>query len=125
MNDQPTTKRILCIEDERFIGELYKRALEKAGYSVDVISDGQQGLDAILSDKYDIILLDIMIPQVLGIDILHTVRTHKPDLKGKIIIATNLELNEDTRHAIEKEADGYVIKAEVTPREMVELLNQV
>lgn len=125
MDNQPTAKRVLYIEDERFIGELYKRALVKAGYSVDLITDGQQGLEAILSDEYDIILLDIMIPQILGIDILHTVRTQKPDLKGKIIIATNLEQNEETRHAIEQEADGYLIKAEVTPRQMVELLAQI
>jgi DNA-binding response OmpR family regulator len=118
-------KRILCIEDERFIGELYKRALEKAGYYVDVIPDGQQGLDAILSDSYDIILLDIMIPQILGIDVLHRVRTEKPDLKGKIIITTNLEQDEKSRSEIEKEADGYLIKAEITPHQLVEFLQQM
>ncbi len=123
--NQPTTKRVLYIEDERFIGELYKRALEKAGYLVDVVTDGEQGLQAILSDTYDIVLLDIMIPQILGIDILHTVRTQKPNLKAKIIIATNLEQNEKTRHAIEQEADGYLIKAEVTPRQLVEFLAQI
>lgn len=123
---EPTTnKKVLCVEDERFIGELYKRSLEKAGYTADVIPDGQKGLEAILTDTYDIVLLDIMVPQVLGIDILHTVRTQKPDLKAKIIITTNLEQDEQSRHAIEKEADGYLIKAEITPRELVEFLNQL
>ena len=118
-------KRILCIEDERFIGELYKRSLEKAGYAVDLVPDGQQGLDAILTDTYDVILLDIMIPQVLGIDVLREVRTRKPDLKAKIVITTNLEQDEKTRAQIEKEADGYLIKAEITPHELVDFLNQL
>lgn len=125
MNQPTTATRVLCIEDERFIGELYKRSLEKAGYQVDVIADGHQGLDAALSDAYDIILLDIMIPQILGIDILHTVRAQKPDLRAKIIITTNLEQDEASRHAIEQEADGYLIKAEITPRQLVEFLQQM
>lgn len=118
-------KRILCIEDEQFIGELYKRSLEKAGYQVDIIADGQQGLEAILTDTYDIILLDIMVPQILGIDILHRVRQEKPDLRAKIIITTNLEQDKKSRRAIEKEADGYLIKAEITPRQLVEFLEQL
>lgn len=118
-------KRVLCIEDERFIGELYKRSLDKAGYKTDIVTDGQLGLDAILTDEYDIVLLDIMVPQILGIDILHTVRKKMPDLKAKIIITTNLEQNEQSRQAIEEEADGYLIKAEITPRQLVEFLNQL
>jgi DNA-binding response OmpR family regulator len=112
-------KRVLVIEDERFIGELYKRALEKAGYSVDILMDGQQGLQAALTDVYDVILLDIMVPQILGIDVLQRLRTEKPDLKAKIIIATNLQQDEAARAEIEKSADGYLIKAEITPRQLV------
>lgn len=118
-------KKVLCIEDERFIGDLYKRSLEKAGYAVDIIPDGQKGLEAILTDSYDVILLDIMIPQVLGIDVLHQVRTAEPDLRAKIIITTNLEQDDESRAEIEHEADGYIIKAEITPHQLVEFLNQL
>lgn len=122
--DQPTRK-VLCIEDERFIGELYKRALEKSAYTVDIIMDGQRGLEAALTNEYDIILLDIMVPQLLGIDILHELRTKLPDLKAKIVITTNLEQDDAARAKVEEEADGYLIKAEVTPRQLVEFLNQI
>lgn len=118
-------KKVLCIEDERFIGELYARALEKAGYNVNVIPDGQVGLQEALTNTYDIILLDIMIPQVLGIDILDTLRKQRPDLKAKVIIATNLEQDDSIRANIEKSADGYLIKAEITPRELVAFLDQL
>ena len=121
----PNKRLVLCIEDEQFIGELYKRALEKSNYSVEVIADGYQGLAAALTDKYDFILLDIMIPEILGIDILQQLRTQKPDLKAKIIIATNLEQDKESRARIEESADGYFIKAEVTPRQLADLMNQM
>lgn len=118
-------KRVLCIEDERFIGDLYRRALEQAGYEVTLLADGQEGLNAILTDAYDIVLLDIMIPQILGIDVLQEVRARKPDLRAKIIVTTNLEQDDKSRAQIENNADGYLIKAEVTPRELVAYLQQL
>ena len=60
-----------------------------------------------------------MVPNVTGIEILRRLRTEKPDLKAKIIITTNLEQRDDVRADIEKQADGYVVKAELTPRELV------
>lgn len=118
-------KRVLCIEDERFIGELYQRALEKAGFAVNIIADGSVGLQEALSDQYDIILLDIMVPQLLGIDILQKLRSDKPDLKAKIIITTNLEQDEETRSRVEQQADGYLIKAEITPNQLADFLKQI
>lgn len=122
----PNGIRILCIEDEHFISELYTRALTKAGYEVKVIIDGQEGLEAALTDQYDIILLDIMVPTLTGIDILKKLRgpEAKP-IHSKIIISTNLEQSEEDRAAIEAQADGYVVKAEMTPRQMVEFLAQL
>lgn len=123
---QPTTaKRVLCIEDEHFINELYARALTKAGYQVKVVIDGEEGLKEALTDVYDIILLDIMIPNMIGTDVLKRLRADKPDLKAKVIITTNLELGEEDRSAIESQADGYVVKADLTPRQMADFLQQL
>lgn len=121
------SRKILCIEDEHFIGELYTRALTKAGYQVTVIADGQQALPAAQTDEYDIILLDLMIPNITGIEILRTLRdpAKTPHLHAKIIITTNLEQREDVRADIEKQADGYVVKAELTPHELVDFVNTV
>jgi DNA-binding response OmpR family regulator len=127
--DEPVTptqpKRILCIEDEHFINELYERALTKAGYDVTIAIDGQDGLQKALSDEFDIIMLDIMLPNVIGTEILHRLRTEKPDLRAKVIITTNLELGEEDRAAIEAQADGYIVKADLTPRQMAEFLGQI
>mgnify|MGYP001033811630 CR=1 FL=1 len=122
-----TSKKILCIEDELFIGELYSRALKKAGYDVTVEPDGQKGLELAQTNQFDIILLDLMIPTITGIDVLHQLRDKNktPELKAKIIITTNLEQREEVKADIEHQADGYIVKANITPRELVDFLNNI
>ncbi len=125
MDEQTATpKKVLCIEDEHFINELYARALGKAGYEVTVVMDGEEGLAEAFTDAYDIVLLDIMVPSLIGTEVLKRIRSEKPDLRAKIIITTNLELSDQDRAAIEAQADGYVVKAELTPRQMAEFLQQ-
>jgi DNA-binding response OmpR family regulator len=120
-------RSVLCIEDETFIAELYDRALTKAGYSVTTIGDGAQALVEAETDKYDIILLDLMLPNVTGVDILKKLKdpSRPKQLKAKIIIITNLEQRDDARTAIEKQADAYLVKAEFTPHELVDFLNKL
>ncbi|CAN5357426.1 hypothetical protein BH09PAT4_BH09PAT4_04460 [soil metagenome] len=120
-------KKVLCIEDEHFIGELYERALTKAGYVVTVELDGQKGLELAQSDEFDVILLDLMIPTLTGIDVLRDLRdpSKTPKLHSKIVITTNLEQRDEVRADIEKQADGYLVKAEITPYELVEFVNQL
>lgn len=124
---QPNGKKILVIEDEHFIGELYNRALSRAGYNVTIVVDGLQGLKEAQTDKYDVILLDLMIPNMTGIEILRELRdtAKTPKLHSKVIITTNLEQREEIRSDIESRADGYLVKAEVTPRELVEFLGTI
>ncbi|MBP7807042.1 response regulator [Candidatus Saccharibacteria bacterium] len=120
-------KKVLCIEDEHFISELYVRALTKAGYDVTVVVDGGEGLKAAQTNQYDIILLDIMVPSLSGTDILKILRdpAQTPELKARVLITTNLEQREEVRDAIERQADGYIIKAELTPKELVGVLDKL
>lgn len=118
-------KKVLCIEDEQFISDLYTRALVKAGYDVTVESDGEQALAQARSNAFDIILLDLMVPNMTGMEILDHLRHDVPDLKSKVIITTNLEQHEEAREQLESQADGYIIKANVTPRELVEFLQTI
>lgn len=118
---------ILIIEDERFISELYTRALEKAGHQVTICADGEDGLKAAQTDTFDIILLDIMVPTITGFEILKRLRdpsASKP-IRARIIISTNLEQAEEDKENIEQQADGYIVKAEMTPKQLVEFLGQL
>jgi DNA-binding response OmpR family regulator len=126
MTDQPG-RNILVIEDEPFIGELYERALTKGGYRVKIVTEGPPGLKEAQTNAYDIILLDLMIPNLTGIEILRILRdpARVPAVKSKIIITTNLEQREDVRADIEKQADGYLVKAELTPHELVNFLDTI
>ncbi|MGH7157627.1 MAG: response regulator transcription factor [Candidatus Saccharimonadales bacterium] len=123
---QSRSRKILCVEDERFISELYVRALNKAGYQVVVEPDGKKALELAKTDNYDIILLDLMIPTITGIEVLARLRGpgQKP-LKAKIVITTNLEQREDMRADIERQADAYLVKAEITPKELVAFLDTI
>src|SRR5258708_6518779 len=84
-------KKVLCIEDEHFISELYVRSLTRAGYDVTVEVDGQRGLELAKTDKFDIILLDLMIPTMTGTEVLRHLRDaiETPRLRAKVIITTN------------------------------------
>lgn len=122
---EPNSKKVLCIEDENFISELYARALRKVGYDVTTLLSGDDGLNAAKSDEYDIILLDLMIPGITGFEVLRQLNNLPQKLKAKIIITTNLDQEDDSRAEIERMADGYLIKAELTPRQLVQIVNDI
>ena len=114
---------ILVIEDDRFIGEMYVRSLRKAGYTVDWLIDGVDGLVAARNNHYDLILLDIMLPEKRGSEILEALRAEPQHIAGtKIVIMTNFDQDESTRLALQTSVDGYLIKAEITPRRLLEII---
>ena len=120
-------KTILCVEDDRFIGEMYIRSLKKAGYDVEWVVDGNDGLVAARNKQYDLIILDIMLPEQRGDQILASLRNDEVDLvpNSKIIIMTNFEQNDHERDAISKRVDGYLIKADITPRRLLEFIKEI
>jgi DNA-binding response OmpR family regulator len=119
-------KTILCIEDEHFISELYARALRKEGYEVTIMLSGDDGLVAAQTDAYDLILLDLMTPGITGMEILSVLKDPtKKKIHSKIIITTNLDQEESMREELERLADGYLIKAEITPKQLVAIVKQM
>lgn len=120
-------KTILIIEDDRFIGEMYVRSLKKAGYDVDWMIDGNDGLIAARNKPYDLILLDVMLPERRGSDILNALRGGSEDLipQAKVLVLTNFEQDDATRQAMEKHANGYLIKAEITPSKLLAVIHQL
>lgn len=120
-------KTILCIEDDRFIGEMYVRSLKKAGFEVDWVVDGNDGLIAARNKTYDVILLDVMLPERRGTEILESLRGGKEDLipKSHVIVLTNFEQDEESRMAMQKNADAYLIKADITPKKLISVIQQL
>lgn len=119
-------KTILVIEDDRFIGEMYIRALKKEGYDVDWMVDGNDGLVAARNKQYDVILLDVMLPERRGSEILEALRG-KEDLipNSRVIVLTNFEQDDESRLAMERGVDAYLIKAEITPKKLLAIIEQL
>lgn len=119
-------KTILCIEDDRFIGEMYVRSLKKAGYDVDWMVDGNDGLIAARNKSYDVILLDVMLPERRGTEILQALRGKKDLIpNSKVIILTNFDQDDESRLAIQHQADAYLIKAEITPKKLLDIIGKL
>jgi DNA-binding response OmpR family regulator len=119
-------KTILIVEDDRFIGEMYVRSLKKADYIVDWMVDGNDGLIAARNKQYDLILLDVMLPERRGGEILEALRGAEDLIPhSKVLILTNFEQDDESRMAMEKKADGYLIKAEITPSKLLSVIAQL
>lgn len=119
-------KTILIVEDDRFIGEMYVRSLKKAGYTVDWMVDGNDGLIAARNKPYDLLLLDVMLPERRGGDILEALRGSEDLIpKSKVIVLTNFEQDDESRMAMERHADAYLIKAEITPSKLLSVIQQL
>ena len=118
------SKTILFVEDDRPISEMYARVLTRHGYRVDFAYDGAEGLQKARAKHFDLILLDIMMPEKTGIEVLEVLRGE--DGKGmpdtKIVILTNLAQDKTSQEALRSQADGYIIKADIVPSQLVELI---
>lgn len=119
-------KTILVIEDDRFIGEMYVRSLKREGYDVDWMVDGNDGLVAARNKQYDVILLDIMLPERRGTEILDALRGKENLIpNSKVIVLTNFEQDDESRIAMERGVDAYLIKAEITPKKLLAVIDQL
>lgn len=120
------SRHILFVEDDRAISEMYSRILIKNGYNVDFAYDGAEGLQKAQQHHYDLILLDIMMPEMTGLEVLQRLRGEDgngaPDTK--IIILTNFAQYETSEKAQQEHADGFIVKADVVPSQLIILLEK-
>ncbi|MGO4369890.1 response regulator transcription factor, partial [Paenibacillus sp. MCAF20] len=100
--------RLLIVEDEVHLAEALSQILKKNNYSVDVVHDGESGLDNALSGIYDLLLLDIMLPEMDGITILKTIR--EKGLATPVILLTAKGETSDKIAGLDYGADDYVAK---------------
>ncbi|MFC3801554.1 response regulator transcription factor [Cohnella sp. GCM10012308] len=104
--------RILIVEDEVHLAEALSQILRKNHYSVDTVHDGQSGLDNALSGIYDLLLLDIMLPEMDGIQVLRTLR--EQGVQTPVIMLTAKGETDDKIAGLDYGADDYIAKPFVT-----------
>lgn len=115
----PAQKKILLVEDEDFIRELYVRQLTKAGFTVKSAPDGQTGLNMLKAEQFDLLLLDIMLPGMNGLQLLREFKTTYPNSPMITILLTNLGQEAVIKEGFELGAQAYLIKASYTPDQVV------
>ena len=126
MEGQNKNKKILLVEDDENIREMYQMKLEMEGYQVTAVGDGQKALELINKENPNLVLLDILLPKKDGFEILEEIRQSKNEkIKSiPVIIASNLSHPDDRQEAEKLAVFDYLIKAEVTPQEMADKVNE-
>lgn len=114
-----TSRRILIIEDDEFISDVYQKKLALEGYSVDLARDGEEALRKIREQKPDLVLLDIMIPLKDGFQVLSDMRNDSSLSDIRVMVMSNLSQGKDIARAKELGAVDYIVKSNVGLPEIV------
>ena len=112
--------KILLVEDDSALRDIYSTRFLAEGYEVITASDGEQALTTAVSEKPNLILLDVMMPKISGFDVLDILRTTPETKESKIIIMTALSQPSDMSKGRNLGADDYLVKSQVTLTDVVE-----
>lgn len=114
------SEKILVIEDDQFLRELYDELLKEEGYEVDIAEDGEEGLNKFLEGGYSLVLLDIMLPKIDGLEILRKAKDKKPKKEnGPIVLLTNLGQDSIIKEGFSLGAAGYLVKSAMNPDQVL------
>ena len=111
--------KVLIVEDEETLSQMYAMKFNKEGYDAETALDGQEGIDKTAAFKPDIILLDIILPKVDGFAVLEAIKKEKDSAKIPVIMLTNLGQSEDVDKGKKMGAQDYLVKANCTPMDVV------
>jgi len=118
-------KKILLVDDDNVFSEMYKLRLEASGYDVVIVEDGEKALVAAMQEKPDLILLDVMMPKINGLDTLDILKSTAETKDIPVIILTALLKDVNEVRGLMSGAAGYLVKSEVTPAQVVEKIEEV
>jgi len=118
-------KKILLIEDEQFIADMYKMKFIKEGYDITVAGDGETGLELFESIKPDLVLLDLVLPKMNGFQVLEKIRADSENKNVKVFILSNLGQTGEINQGFKEGADGYLIKSNLTPSQLIQSIEKI
>ncbi len=110
---------VLIIEDDPLLSKLYARKFTQEGFSPLVALDGETGLDIAIKNKVDIILLDLMLPRLSGIEVLEKLRQDPKGREIKVLALTNISDPNEKKKVMDLGAKDYLVKAKQSPEEVV------
>lgn len=114
-------QKILIVDDDEYLRDLYKEVLSDAGYEVDAVDNGENGLLKLEDGGYDLTLLDVVMPKLDGLGVLKKLKESSPkNPNGPIVLLTNLAHDPIVQEALNLGAARYIIKTDITPDQLVE-----
>jgi DNA-binding response OmpR family regulator len=116
--------KIAIVEDDQAIAQMYRIKFEAEGYTVDIAENGVLGLELAEKMLPDIMLLDLMMPEMNGDEMLVKLRQTDWGKKIKIIILTNIGEQEAPVVLKTLSVDAFIVKADMTPRQVAELVKK-
>ena len=120
MNPQDPKKKILLVEDDDGLANVYKMRLETEGFTVKRVPNGEDALAAAIEFKPDLIVLDVMMPKVSGFDVLDILRNTPETANIKVVMLTALSQDTDKQKAEKLGADDYMVKSQVVIADVIE-----
>jgi CheY-like chemotaxis protein len=126
MKNEPVKKRKVCVvDDEETIREIYSTALEASGYEVFTAVDGQEGFSVIKKNKPDIILTDIMMPEIDGLTMMRKLKKD-PELSNiPVVVMTNVDNTETSLAAGRLNPYFYLVKSLFDPQKVVSIVAEI
>jgi len=117
-------KRMLIIEDDSIVGNIYRHKFQVEGFQVELAGDGELGLAATLRSKPDVIILDLMLPKLNGVEVLKKLRAEPTTRDLPVIVLSNAYMSNLVQEAWKAGANYCMIKASCTPRQLVDIVNK-
>lgn len=118
--------KIILAEDDSMIVEIYKKKFEETGFEVVVATTGKEILNCVAKENADVMLLDLVLPELGGLDILKEIKkSGKYNSELKVVVFSNLDSEEDKIKAFKLGADGFIPKTKYTPSELVEKIKEI
>ncbi len=122
---EATSKKVLVVEDSLILSQALTFGLKKAGFDVYTASNGEEGLKMIMEILPRVVLLDIMMPVMDGIEVLEKIQTFKKKNNISIFMLTNFSAEENIDKCFSLGADDYLVKANFTIADIVEKINKL
>jgi len=118
-------KKIILIEDDEFLFDVYKLKLEKENFKVKIVQDGSKALEKIKNYKPDMILLDIVLPNLDGWEILKKIKSDDEIKNIPVIILSNLAQEDQIKKSLKLGAVKYLVKSQYMPSEIIQEIKKV
>ena len=118
-------KKVLLVEDDPFLVDIYSTKFKEAGFDVSVAEDGAECLKKVAEETPDLLLLDVVLPNFNGWEILRKIKKDNKFKSIKVVVLSNLGEKEEVEKGMKLGATKYLVKAHYTPSEVVEEVKKI